>query len=646
LFFTVCLPQSHTLPPTSLSSFYPLAMISQENLHALIDETEALGFDFPVLDSIDESPPNQTTFALIGKLLSLKPLNTQTVRATLVAAWSFAAPLTVEFLAPNKFLLGVSTPDHVDRILHRGPWNIRGSLLLLQQWSPELAIAEVELTKCAFWIQVHGLPRQNMTVRNAIRIGKAIGSLLEVENSETSGLICRSFLHVKVELNTARPLPPGFNLPRQGKEPLWISFRYERLGAYCNFCGLLGHKKLNCPAPSQVFTQFQYSIPLQAIPSSDPRTSSPGTRVDSNSGLWSEGSTHFRSADNSSFNHGGESTPLLIVPRVSQTDMVSHVSSPPSLPSTQVNSQFPHYQAPTSSEMHESGDVTMQAGRFGHIPSARDKDKQLKIFTSAAGSSKYQPMIIASDIIFSGNYNPTSSLLNSVLIYIYELFSTQPFAHPTHSLSSWAEAKSPTPKVHPSRPFQIQPPNEAIPLNPDKPNYPIAQAIYHVNPSYSGTPASPYQLLSTPNHHNTQPIQHKPNPVHPLTPPFQLSPNPALLSINPYTRTNRKSLRSPPTTRFHPYYTRNSNPSSPHVLSVNSPDDSHHSTPLTRGWTSVNDLPFASLKKHNGPQISQSSPARFLGLVPSSIFVPHVKTAAPEISFSHSPYKSSPSLLD
>jgi hypothetical protein len=132
-------------------------MTSQENLHALIDETEALDFDFLVLDSIAESPPNQKAFALIGKLLSLKPLNTQTVRATLAVAWSFAAPLTVEFLAPNKFLLGVSNPDHVDRILHRGPWNIRGSLLLLQEWSPELALAKVELTHCAFWIQVHGI---------------------------------------------------------------------------------------------------------------------------------------------------------------------------------------------------------------------------------------------------------------------------------------------------------------------------------------------------------------------------------------------------------------------------------------------------------------------------------------------------------
>jgi hypothetical protein len=573
LFFTVCLPRLHFLPSPALLSCYHLAMTSQGNFHALLDETEALDFDFPVLDSIAEFPSNQKPVALIGKLLSLKPLNTQTVRATLAVAWSFAAPLTVEFLAPNKFLLGVSNPDHVDRILHRGPWNIRGSLLLLQQWSPELALAEVELSHCAFWIQVHGLPRQNMTVRNAIMIGKAIGSLLEVENSETSGLICRQFLHVKVELNTAKPLPPGFTFPRQGKAPLWISFRYERLGVYCKTCGLLGHKNLNCPAPPQVFTQNQYSIPLQSIPFLDPRLLSLGPRVDLHSGLLSEGPDHFRSEERSSFSHGDESTPLLIVPPISQADFVSHVSLPPSLPRTQVNPQFLPYQALISSEMHESGVITLPAGSFVHSPKAQDKGQQFQTFSYADGSPKYRPLIIAPDIISYGNYNPISSLLNSVLIIRYALSSTQPFSHPTHFLSLWAEAESPSPMVHPSRPFQFKPPTEAIYLNPDKPNY-------HFNPSFCSTPAITYHLLSTSSLHHTRPIQLQPNP---LTQPFQLSSTPAMLSINPYSRISRKSPRSPLTTRFHPYYTRNSNPSSPPVPSINSPDASHPSIPLKCG---------------------------------------------------------------
>jgi hypothetical protein len=90
-------------------------------------------------------------------------------------------------------------------------------------------------------------------------IGKALGSLWEVENSESSGLICRQYLRVKVELNTAGSLNLGFRLPRQGKDPLWISFRYERLGDYCTICGLIGHKRLNYPTPSRPHSCFLMS---------------------------------------------------------------------------------------------------------------------------------------------------------------------------------------------------------------------------------------------------------------------------------------------------------------------------------------------------------------------------------------------------
>jgi hypothetical protein len=50
---------------------------------------------------------------------------------------------------------------------------------------------------CLFWIQVHGPPLQNKTAINAIKIGKALGPLPEVENGEVSIIFCRHHLHIK-----------------------------------------------------------------------------------------------------------------------------------------------------------------------------------------------------------------------------------------------------------------------------------------------------------------------------------------------------------------------------------------------------------------------------------------------------------------
>jgi hypothetical protein len=54
--------------------------------------------------------------------------------------------------------------------MDNGPWNIKDALLVVKQWPRELTNAEFILSTCAFWVQVHGLPLQNMTTINAIKI--------------------------------------------------------------------------------------------------------------------------------------------------------------------------------------------------------------------------------------------------------------------------------------------------------------------------------------------------------------------------------------------------------------------------------------------------------------------------------------------
>jgi hypothetical protein len=99
----------------------------------------------------------------------------------------------------------------------------------------EMSFEEVELNTCPFWIQVHELPLQNMTTLDAIRIGKSLGSLLEVENGVCPGIIYSHHLHIHVEIDTSKTLVPGFHLPRPDRAHIWVLFLYERLADYCLF---------------------------------------------------------------------------------------------------------------------------------------------------------------------------------------------------------------------------------------------------------------------------------------------------------------------------------------------------------------------------------------------------------------------------
>lgn len=116
-------------------------------------------------------------------------------------------------------------------------------------------------------------------------IGKGIGRILKLDCNSSSGLICRQFLRLKVEINTSFLLALGFNIPCPGLDPKWVEFRYECLNDYCTLRGLIGHKKKSCSSPQILSPPYKYDIPLHASTYISPRLVTPIHQKDSNSGI-------------------------------------------------------------------------------------------------------------------------------------------------------------------------------------------------------------------------------------------------------------------------------------------------------------------------------------------------------------------------
>jgi hypothetical protein len=253
-------------------------------------------------------------------------MNSQTVRDTLQHAWKFALPLLFADVRHHKYLFGISRQEQVQTILDQGPWNVRGSLLLLKPWSPDLALDEVNLNLCSFWVQVHGLPCQNMAAVNAVIIAQRLGKILAVDHHDAKGLICQPFLRFRVELDSSQPLLSGFHLPRSGRDPLWISFCYERLGDYCMLCGLIGHKRNQCTQPPHRQTPDKYRIPLQTFSLVGLHLNPSPLWEDSDSGISSVGTSQSHSDTRSSPAHGAE-LGLQLVPCQNVPLPANHVES-------------------------------------------------------------------------------------------------------------------------------------------------------------------------------------------------------------------------------------------------------------------------------------------------------------------------------
>jgi hypothetical protein len=126
-----------------------------------------------------------------------------------------------------------------------------------------------------------------------------------------TALVSVAGLRLRVQIDTSLPLAPGYYLPRDHKPPLWIGYCYECLGDYCTLCGLIEHKKTNCPAPPQPLSD-KYKFPLQTFSLYGLRQTPSPPREDSDSSISLVGTAQSHSEAQSSSVHGDELTPQLV----------------------------------------------------------------------------------------------------------------------------------------------------------------------------------------------------------------------------------------------------------------------------------------------------------------------------------------------
>ena len=234
-------------------------------MKSLISQTEALSWEDPStqLETIPTITPSHACLPLICQLISQKTNNNQFVQAALNKAWEFAMLFSFASIGPNKFLFKFSKQAHLDKILKQTTWNVNGFLLSLNQWSPLVTMGEVPLNLSPFWIQIHGFPLANLTLKNVVALGKGMESLNQVEDCSGENKTFRSFLKILVKINVLEPLKPGFLYCRADGEQFQISFKYARLDIYYSSCGRLRYKIQNCLAPSTEIVLGKYVISLK-----------------------------------------------------------------------------------------------------------------------------------------------------------------------------------------------------------------------------------------------------------------------------------------------------------------------------------------------------------------------------------------------
>jgi hypothetical protein len=236
--------------------------VTQE-LETLIAQTAAISWEDPSsqLETIPLEQAASELIPLVGHIISQRTQNNQTVNGALIKAWFFANPFSFAVLGPNMFLFKFTDKEHISKILGQ-VWNVNGYLLALQQWSPNASLGDLSLKPVPFWIQIHGLPLNNMSLKNSIAIGKGVGNILKIDSTNGVDSTFRTFLRLQVKVDVSKLLNSGFLFTKKDNSTTWISLKYERLDIYCTECGMIGHKESSCTAPQANRFPSRYKISL------------------------------------------------------------------------------------------------------------------------------------------------------------------------------------------------------------------------------------------------------------------------------------------------------------------------------------------------------------------------------------------------
>ena len=206
--------------------------------------------------------------SLNGKLAGSKSANREALCRVMNMLWKPRKSLKVQEIGENLFIFEFTKERDKARVLGGCPWLFDRHLLLLHEFDGLTPPREFTFKSSPVWVQVFDLPLYHMTEKVGELIEKAMGGHIEMEVTE-DGVGWGKYLRVKIRIDISKPLLRKKKIAFVGKDPLWVSFKYERLPLFCHACGIIGHGKKECVTRSNQKEQglvgtLQYGAWLRA----------------------------------------------------------------------------------------------------------------------------------------------------------------------------------------------------------------------------------------------------------------------------------------------------------------------------------------------------------------------------------------------
>ncbi|KAH7840296.1 hypothetical protein Vadar_015268 [Vaccinium darrowii] len=159
--------------------------------------------------------------------------------------WHTSQPVLVVARHLNSFVFRFYSEEDLEHAISRGPWLIRGGLLVLDYRHFYDHLKMIRVRRFHLWVQLHKLPFEAFTREAGGIMGLALRGDVTVDVDDVFPRQFR-YLRVCVSITPDSMLVQGFFLDIPGGEPRRIECRYKRVSKVCRACGRIGHTYPQC----------------------------------------------------------------------------------------------------------------------------------------------------------------------------------------------------------------------------------------------------------------------------------------------------------------------------------------------------------------------------------------------------------------
>ncbi|KAF5453439.1 hypothetical protein F2P56_028341 [Juglans regia] len=134
------------------------------DIESLISQTEALSWQDLNFEPTPETARTISDSMLLERLVADRPLNKFVVHSSIM---ELHPKIPHRRFGSQYVSIHFSLSSGQTQVLNQAPWNFKGHLLIIKPWSPGSTLQEISLRHSIFNIQIHGLPLDHMTLKNA-----------------------------------------------------------------------------------------------------------------------------------------------------------------------------------------------------------------------------------------------------------------------------------------------------------------------------------------------------------------------------------------------------------------------------------------------------------------------------------------------